>query len=73
MLRQMKRFKAQQAELQLRAGSLWTNQGWVLSNPDGTHLNPNAITIAFMRLRDRLNLPDTPLHGFRPTQAPISL
>ena len=73
MLRQMRKFKAQQAELQLRAGSLWANQDWVLSNPDGTHLNPNAITIAFKRLRDRLNLPDTPLHGLRHTHATIML
>ena len=73
MVRQLRKFKADQAELQLKAGPAWTNEDWVLSNPDGTHLNPNAITIAFKKLRERLNLPDAPLHGLRHTHATIML
>jgi len=48
-------------------------EGWVLTNPDVSHLNPNAITKAFKALRERFNMPDAPLHGWRHTHATLLL
>ena len=73
VIKQLKEFKAAQAVNQLAAGSYWKNEGWVLTNPDGSHLNPNSITKAFKALRERFNMPDAPLHGLRHTHATLLL
>lgn len=58
---------------QLAAGAYWKNEGWVLTNPNGSHLNPNLITKAFKALQERFNMPDAPWHGLKHTHATLLL
>ena len=45
----------------------------MLARPDGSHVNPNAITKAFKNLRDELELPPVRLHDLRHTHASLLL
>ena len=69
----LKRHAAQQAEHRLSIESVWKDEGWVLARPDGSHVNPNAITKAFKNLRDELELPPVRLHDLRHTHASLLL
>jgi integrase len=49
------------------------DEGWVLARPNGSRVNPNAITNAFKNLRDELELPPVRLHDLRHTYASLLL
>ena len=56
-----------------RLGSRLTNEDFVFAHPDGTPLNPNAVTLAFNRLIRRADLSHIRLHDLRHTHATLML
>ncbi len=69
----MRRHRSKQAQHRMYLGSVWKDEGWVFTNPDGGHVNPNAITRAFKTLREELGLPPVRFHDLRHTHASILL
>jgi len=70
---ELQRHRAAQAEQRLKLGSARTNEDWIITKEDGSHVNPNAITKAFKRIREDLGLPPVNLHSLRHTHATILL
>jgi len=55
------------------AGEAWKHEGWVFTGPDGGHLDPNALSRIFLRLRKELSLPPVVLHSLRHSHATLLL
>ena len=69
----LKGHRAAQAEQRLRVGSVWKSEGWVFTEDDGSHLNPNALSKGFKAIREELGLPSVRLHDLRHTHASLLL
>ncbi len=69
----LQRYRSVQAQQQLLAGPVWNDGGWVFTRADGNHVNPNAVSKAFMAIRTELGLPPVRLHDLRHTHASLLL
>ncbi|MDA1270673.1 MAG: tyrosine-type recombinase/integrase [Chloroflexi bacterium] len=65
--------RGQQIEYQLAAGPLWRNTGYVLTQADGSPLNPITVTQKFTAIVRESNLPHLTLHGLRHAHATLML
>ena len=63
----------QQIENQLDYGDLWTNTGYVFTQPDGIPVVPDRVTQDFARLVREAGLPHLTLHGLRHAHATLML
>lgn len=65
--------RGQQIENQLDYGDLWTNTGYVFTQPDGIPVVPDRVTQDFARLVREAGLPHLTLHGLRHAHATLML
>jgi len=60
--------KGQLREKLARGEDYATDEGWICTQPNGVHIAPNALTKAFIRMRDRVGAKIS-FHGLRHTVA----
>jgi integrase len=65
--------RARQLTERLAWGEAWTDTGLVFTREDGTMLNPERLSDAFLKLVERAGLPRITLHGLRHSYASVSL
>ncbi len=61
----LRRHKAQQIEMRLKAGPLWQDSGYVFSNEVGEHLSPSTVYHGYKRCVASIGIPDARLHDLR--------
>ena len=65
----LRRHKAQQIEMRLKAGPLWQDSGYVFSNEVGEHLSPSTVYHGYKRSVASIGIPDARLHDLRHSYA----
>jgi integrase len=65
--------RARQLQERLAWGQAWTDTGLVFTREDGTVLNPERLSDAFLKLVERAGLPRITLHGLRHSYASTAL
>jgi integrase len=63
----------EQKKNRLALGEAWTDSGFVLTNPDGAGIRPNAYSQAFKRLLRKAGLPEIRLHDIRHTWGTLAV
>lgn len=69
----LRRWKAQQAEERLAAGSAWCDTGLVFTREDGTGHRPKRLSSTFTSRVDGAGLPRIGIHGLRHSYATAAL
>jgi len=69
----MREYRVEQELLQIQLGSAIGDDDFVFSRPDGSPLNPNAVTLAFKRIIRKAGLKHIRLHDLRHTHATLML
>lgn len=69
----LKKYKIQQNEMRLKAGSLWQDTGFVFTNEAGNHLSPHTVYHDFKKLVASIGLPDARFHDLRHSYAVAAL
>lgn len=69
----LRRHKVQQAEMRLKAGSLWQDNNFVFCNEIGERLSPNTVYHNFKRIAASIGLPEARLHDLRHSYAVAAL
>ena len=69
----LRRWKARQAEWQLRAGPDWEGEGYVFTDELGHHLSPSTVYHNYKRLVASIGLPEARFHDLRHSYAVASL
>ena len=65
--------RGKQLAQQLKAGPVWQNTEYVLTQPDGRPMNPNQVTQEFKAIVRKAELPHLTLHGLRHANATLLL
>ena len=65
--------KREQLRLQIANGDRWMNTGFVFTQDNGQHMNPDSITCWLREFSTRHNLPHINPHAFRHTVASVLL
>jgi len=66
-------YRADQELLRIQLGVILNNDDFVFIRPDGSPINPNAITLAFRRIIKKAGLRDLRIHDLRHTHATLML
>jgi integrase len=66
-------YRADQELLRIQLGVSLNSDDFVFIRPDGTPINPNAVTLAFRRIIKRAGLRDLRIHDLRHTHATLML
>ena len=69
----LKKHRAHQNEMRLRAGELWVDSGFVFTDELGKHLSPSTVYHRYKKLVASIGLPDARLHDLRHSYAVASL
>ncbi len=69
----LKRYKVQQAELQLSLGDRWNGDNWIFIQADGKPMYPTTPTLQFTKFLKRNELPHMKFHALRHTSATLLL
>ncbi len=69
----LKRHRAQQNELRLRAGAFWHDDGYVFTTETGEHLSPHTVYHNYKKLVEAIGLPDARFHDLRHSYAVAAL
>ena len=69
----MRKYRADQEILRTQLGITLTDDDFVFTRPDGSPLNPNAVTLAFKRVIRKVGLKHIRLHDLRHTHATLML
>ncbi|MDE7389365.1 MAG: site-specific integrase [Lachnospiraceae bacterium] len=69
----LRKYKAQQAELQLSLGDRWNGDNWIFIQADGKPMYPTTPTLQFTKFLKRNNLPHMKFHALRHTSATLLL
>jgi integrase len=69
----IKAYKADQELLRIQLGVSLNADDFVFIRPDGSPINPNAVTLAFKRIIKRAGLRDIRIHDLRHTHATLML
>jgi integrase len=69
----LKAHRARQLQERLAWGGAWTDTGLVFTREDGTKLNPERLSDAFLKLVARAGLPRITLHGLRHSYASTAI
>jgi integrase len=69
----LKAYKADQELLRIQLGVSLDVDDFVFIRPDGSPINPNAVTLAFRRIIKRAGLKDIRIHDLRHTHATLML
>ncbi len=69
----LRRWKTEQAQCRLIAGSGWHDFGLVCDRGDGQPIDPDSFTKAFKRLARAVGTPDTRLHDIRHAAATLMM
>jgi integrase len=69
----LKAYRADQELLRVQLGITLEPDDFVFIRPDGTPINPNAVTLAFKRIISRAGLKDVRIHDLRHTHATLML
>lgn len=69
----LRKYKAQQAELQLSLGDMWNGDNWIFIQADGKPMYPTTPTLQFTKFLKRNNLPHMKFHALRHTSATLLL
>ncbi len=69
----LKLYRADQELLRIQLGISLNADDFVFIRPDGSPINPNAITLAFQRITKRAGLKDIRIHDLRHTHATLML
>lgn len=69
----LKLHKREQLRLQLLNGDRWQNTGYVFTQDNGEHMNPDSVTSWLAEFSRRHNLPHINPHAFRHTVASVLL
>ena len=69
----LKKHKAEQAKEKLALGAVYRDNGLVITEPDGTPVNPDTFSARFRKLLKANDLPAVRFHGLRHTNATLLL
>lgn len=69
----LKRHRAQQNELRLKAGTLWHDSGYVFTDEAGGHLSPHVVYRNYKKLVETIGRPDARFHDLRHSYAVAAL
>jgi integrase len=69
----LKTYRADQELLRVQLGITLEPDDFVFIRPDGTPINPNAVTLAFKRIISKAGLKDIRVHDLRHTHATLML
>jgi integrase len=69
----LRQHRADQEKICSQLGRVLTDKDFVFAHLDGRPINPNAVTLAFIRLIRRSGLPHIRLHDLRHTHATLML
>lgn len=67
----MKKFRAEQAALQIANGDRWKGGDYVFTQDDGSHMNPSSATAWLTKFSARHSLPHINPHAFRHSVASV--
>ena len=73
LLELLKAYRADQELLRVQLGLTLTIDDFVFIRPDGSPINPNAVTLAFHRIVKKAGLKKIRLHDLRHTHATMML
>lgn len=73
VLATLRRWKARQAEMRLRAGPVWDDGGYVFTDELGRHLSPSTVYHNYKRLVASIGLPAARFHDLRHSYAVAAL
>lgn len=69
----LKRHRARQNEIRLKAGPMWNDGGYVFTNEFGGHLSPHTVYHNYKKLVESIGLPDARFHDLRHSYAVAAL
>lgn len=69
----LKRHRAQQNELRLKAGAFWHDGGYVFTTDTGEHLSPHTVYHNYKKVVEAIGLPDARFHDLRHSYAVAAL
>ncbi|MFC1986393.1 tyrosine-type recombinase/integrase [Chloroflexota bacterium] len=73
MVELFKVYRADQELLRIQLGVSLDSDDFVFIRPDGSPINPNAVTLAFRRITNKAGLKDLRIHDLRHTHASLML
>lgn len=69
----LRKYKTQQAKLQLSLGDRWNGDNWIFIQADGKPMYPTTPTLQFTKFLKRNDLPHMKFHALRHTSATLLL